>query len=330
MTVLEGKAAQIVGPGRAEVVTVPVRPLQENEVLVRGRWATVCGSDLHVVHQQEASGLYPMPPGYPGHEGVGQVVESRSDHFGVGDWVLQLPDRSCCELFSQYHVSPDRFLVRLPEGDARLKDYLMAQQLGTALFALKRFLHGGLPRRVATVVGLGSAGLHFVQLLRLYGFERIVAADLVRERVELARSYGLDSVVLEPEESVIGATMNLSEGKGADLSIDASSSDAGRNLALRCVAQDGTVGLFGLPMEPMTSIPLGEIFRRCATLKTAVAAQHEPGIVSFHEAVEMVRQGQIDVRSMVTHTLGLDELTEGLELASDCREGVIKVAIDLA
>lgn len=330
MTEYVGRATQVVAPGRAEVVKTAARPLAESEVLVRTRWATVCGSDLHVVYQPESEGLYPMAPGYPGHEGVGQVVESASDRFAPGDWVLQLPDRSCCDLFADYHVSPDRYLVPLPDGDARLPEYLMAQQLGTTIFALKRFIDPQAPRRTATVVGLGSAGLHFVQLLKLYGFEHIVAADLFGERVALAEQYGLDAVVLEPTESVVDATMEVSGQVGADLVIDASSTDEGRNQAMRCVAQDGTIGMFGLTLDPVTPIPLGEVFRRCATMKTAIAAQHEPGIPSFYEAVQLIRDGRIDASSMVTHTMTPDDLSEAFRLAHSGENGVIKVAIDFA
>lgn len=324
-----GRAAQFVRPGEAITVTREVRHPGPGEVTVRNRWVTICGSDLHVVHRPESSGEYPMAPGYPGHEGIGRVLASGSAEFAVGDWVLQLPDRSWSDLFADHQVVSDRFLIRLPEGDRRLTEYLMAQQLGTAVFALKRYINPEAPRRVATVVGLGSAGLHFVQLLRNAGFPHVVASDVIAERVQMARELGVDSVVREPVESVVDVTMAISGGAGADLVIDASNTDEGRSQAMRCVGQDGTIGLFGLPTSPLTSVPLTEVFSRNVTIKSAIAAQHEAGLISFHEALRLIRERRVDVSRLVTHTIPLEQLSAGIDLAHRGDDGVVKVAVDL-
>src|SRR5258708_3463680 len=77
---------------------------------------------------------------------------------------------------------------------------LMAQQLGTVIFALARFWSGP-PGETATVIGAGSAGLHFAQLLRRAGFAHVVVADLHAHRLEAARAIGADVTVLAPRES---------------------------------------------------------------------------------------------------------------------------------
>ena len=79
------------GPGRIEMGDFPVPGITDGQVLVQMQYASVCGSDVHAVfdgfHNPDSVGR----PGYPGHEGVGVVVESRSELFPPGTPVLTVP-----------------------------------------------------------------------------------------------------------------------------------------------------------------------------------------------------------------------------------------------
>ncbi|MGH8979998.1 MAG: alcohol dehydrogenase catalytic domain-containing protein, partial [Acidimicrobiales bacterium] len=82
------RAAQMVEPGHFVVVDAPDPRPGHDEVLVRTRTASICGSDLHTVFEGTYAGPFPAPVGHPGHEGVGTVVEARSERVAVGDAVL--------------------------------------------------------------------------------------------------------------------------------------------------------------------------------------------------------------------------------------------------
>src|SRR5215472_5355661 len=241
------RAARLVRPGRVEVDTFPVPEPGDGEVLVRMRRASICGSDVHVVFDGFEPDELPAAPGYPGHEGVGEVVDSRSDAFAAGDHVLTVPVPTQAGCFAEFQVVDETSLVRLPpEADtARL---LMAQQLGTTIYALRRFwpIPGAEPG-VATLIGAGSAGLFFLQQLLSAGWETIVAADREPARLEIARELGATTCVRAPEESVVEATMDLTGGEGADLVIEAAGYDACRAQAVEAVRYRGRVGLFGFP-----------------------------------------------------------------------------------
>jgi len=79
------RAAQLVELGKLVCEEAQVRPPEEGELLVRSRYASICGSDLHAVYMGVTVPSLPQPPGYPGHEGVGSVVESRHPDFQAGD-----------------------------------------------------------------------------------------------------------------------------------------------------------------------------------------------------------------------------------------------------
>ena len=85
---MKTRAAQLVELGRVECVEAEVEPLRDGDVLVRTRYASICGSDLHIVYDGIETAPPQWVPGYPGHEGVGEVLESRSDALQPGDLVL--------------------------------------------------------------------------------------------------------------------------------------------------------------------------------------------------------------------------------------------------
>ena len=61
-------------------------------VLVKTRLASICGSDLHIVYMGWNAYEFPLPHGYPGHEGVGEVVDGGGTGFEPGDIVLTAPN----------------------------------------------------------------------------------------------------------------------------------------------------------------------------------------------------------------------------------------------
>src|SRR5688572_1704727 len=88
---MKTRAAQLVELGRVECVEAEVEPLREGDVLVRSRYASICGSDLHIVYDGVETAPDQWVPGYPGHEGVGEVLESRSGSLQPGDLALCVP-----------------------------------------------------------------------------------------------------------------------------------------------------------------------------------------------------------------------------------------------
>ena len=327
---LRGRAAQVVGPGQVVVDDHPVPALGAGQVLLRSIGAAICGSDLHRIFADGDSYSEPAPPGHPGHEGIGRVIESRSSAFRSGELVLAVPDHLCAGTFADYQVVPDQFLIGVPEGIDPMR-MLMAQQLGTVIYALKRFWPAGMEGETATVVGAGSAGLHFVHLLKRAGVSRVIACDLEAGRLAVARELGADVTVHAPAESVIDATLALTGGVGADLVVEAAGTDVARIAAMRCVRTEGRIGLFGLPERSNDlRLPYLELFRRKPTIEISIGTQHEPGLASFREAVRLINEGVVNVGSHLTHTFGIEQAPDALEIARARSEGAVKVGLTFA
>jgi threonine dehydrogenase-like Zn-dependent dehydrogenase len=317
-------AAVLTGRHQWRVAEVPVPATAPGEVLIRTEIAAVCGSDLHAA----ADATSAQPPGYPGHEAVGTVIESRSERFGPGDRVLCVPPAATSRCFAQFQVLAEASVIPLPPL-VPASELVVAQQLGTAIFAMKRFwpARDG-SGRTAAVLGTGPAGLAFVALLRRAGFDRVVVSDLSAARLAVAAELGASTLVNAAEQDVLDVVMELTSGDGVDLVIEAAGRDASRHQAMRMVAVEGRIGLFGVEEKPgLSSYPLAEVFRRRPTIEMTWGAQFETGLTSFAEAATLVTAGGTGISGLVSHQIPLDGIEKAFQLAGDPQAGAIKVAI---
>lgn len=319
------RAARLVAPNRIECVEAPRPDVRHGEVIVKTLAATICGSDLHTLGAGLGVAEYPCRSGYPGHEAVGRVITSRSDHVAEGALVLLVPDGSCNAAFADFQCVPSRFVVPLAES-ADPMAMVAAQQLGTVLFAMRRFWPIGAPG-TATVLGAGPAGLMFIEVLKWVGCQHVIVSELQPFRRREALVRGADLVVDATGASVVQATMEATDGRGADLVVEAAGHDATRAEAVRCVAVNGTIGLFGLPERGGDApLPLETMFLRRPTIHVSNVAQHEPGLASFRKAVELIDTKAIGV-SLVSHTQSIEEVSAAFKIAADRGDGVLKVAL---
>ena len=228
------KAARWVGLGRVECEDVPVPPAADGEVLVRTVYASICGSDLHEVFFETPPPS--MPAGHPGHESVGEVVESRCPGFAPGDCVLTVPHAVDGRCLSEFQALPGSACVRLP-ATAELSHLLMAQQLGTVVYALRRHPLD-LVGRDAAVIGQGSAGAFFTFLLKRAGVARVLVSDFSPARLAYGRQLGADLAVDAGSTDFRAAVLEETGGRGADLVDGARVVKAANTLSAEVLASD--------------------------------------------------------------------------------------------
>ncbi len=323
------KAARWVDVGRVVCEEVPRPSPSGGEVLVRTAYTSICGSDLHSVY-----GGAPPPgvaAGHPGHESVGEVVESRCPGFEPGDRVLTVPHFVDGRCMAEYQALPGAFCIRLP-GRAPLSHLLMAQQLGTVIYAL-RYRPLDLVGRDVAVIGQGSAGAFFTFLLKRAGAARVLVSDKSPARLAYARQLGADLAVLAgsgdaSEGDFRSAVLEATGGRGADLVVEAVGSRETFPLSLELAAARATVLWFGLP-EGTGDYPFSfpEFFRKFLTAYAISGTQGEPGFGSFRYAVRLIDDGAIDVTPLLSHLLPIDEVEKAYQIAHDRTDGALKVSV---
>lgn len=329
------KAAQVFDVGDIRYVgDIPMPEPTAEEALVKTSMASICGSDLHMAGMGWQIAEYPAPAGHPGHEAVGVVVEPPlrypedcwGDVLKAGDLVLAVPHIWDSLCFAEYMKVHANHMLKLT-GSVPLEHLLMTQQLGTVLFASRR-----LPRSLAgltcAVLGQGSAGLFWDFVLKRRGASRVIAIEPVAHRRELGRRYGADDVVGARDEAATAALMDLTDGIGADIVIEAVGSTATLSQAFHLVRDEGMCVLFGLP-ESNDPVPFDytEMFKKRANAYSILGAQIEPGLKTFREALRLISEGEIDMGPIVTHVYGIERIGEAFELAKRRDDGVVKVGI---
>ena len=324
------RAAVITAPGRVEIADRPRPQPGPGDLLVRTIVASICASDFHSLFPVTgAAGLAREPSDVLGHEAVGVVEESRDPRFEPGDLVLATPPVPIGRTFADYQCIPARYALPLPAGHDPA-DLVMAQQLGTAVYALKDFMPGALPSSAA-IIGLGPAGLNFVQLLAHRGVGTLIGADPCAWRLDAARELGATDVIDPQETDTVAAIAGLTGGHGADLVVEAAGLNHTRRQAMLAVTLRGRVGLFGLPEAgaPDMSMPFGRLFRQRASIYTTFDAQNEPGLASFAEARDLIIAGAVKPRVLISHRYPLDRIAEAFDAARHRPPGVRKVVIDV-
>lgn len=329
------RAARLQGLGDIRCVDATERAPDEGEVVVAMALASICGSDVHVVDAGRGAPPLPGPPGFPGHEGVGRVVESRSDAFRVGDSVLTVPRAHPAAgevaprlpgCFAEHQTLAGDSCLPLPPGTdpSRL---LLAQQLGTVVHALSRRpveVRGA----AACVVGQGSAGLFFTALLHRAGARRVVAVDVVASRLEVAASFGADVTVDASRDDVVAAVLDATEGRGADYVVEAVGSTPTLATAIGVAAPGADVLFYGTPdTTGPTPFDFNGFFRKRLVASSSYGAQLEPGLGSFRRALDLIQGGAVDVEPFTRHVVPLERIDEGFALARTRPEGVYKVTI---
>ena len=316
-------AGQITGPRSLEMIEIPIPAIEDGEILVQLQAGAICGSDLpyflfDTSHPILAGASAPLPPMFSLHELAGFVTQSRSKRFKEGDRVLALPTIPHRGL-AEYFLSSDDRAVLLPGGP--VNHLVLSQPLGTVVHACLKVpdLFG----QTAVVLGQGPVGQLFTALLRHMGVVRLIAVDLLPERLRVSTRMGATHTVCGSATEVAAAIETITDGKLADLAVEVIGREETLNLAAKLVRRNGTLLAFGLPHKHNYDFGFHEFFWNEGRLICSLG----PTVDDFRAAVDMISNGVIDVAPLVTHTFPFSRAQEAFTLFADHTDGVIKVVL---
>jgi threonine dehydrogenase-like Zn-dependent dehydrogenase len=318
-------AGQIAGKRHLEMIEIPIPDIEKGEILVKLQLGSICGSDLpyflfDTSHPALNGASAPLPPMLSLHELVGFVARSRSERFKEGDRVLALPTIPHRGL-AEYFVSSDDRAVPLPVGPANR--LVVSQPLGTVVHACLKLAE--VMGQTVVVLGQGPIGQLFTALLRHMGVARLIAVDLLPERLNVSTKMGATHTVCGSAAAVANAVETITDGKLADLAVEAIGKPETLNLAAKLVRRNGTVLAFGLPHKYDYEFAFHEFFWNEGRLICSLG----PSVEDFRVAVEMIANGVIDVEALVTHRFPLSRAQEAFTLFADRADGVIKVVLTI-
>src|SRR5437868_9347096 len=323
------RAVTFQAPREVLVADVPEPQLSDpRDAIVRIEASGVCGSDLHIYH-----GRVKIEPGFViGHEYVGTIIAAGEEvrSLGVGDRVLGCFQTACGHCFfcrrglfhkcdhsrtfghgatlgslpgtqAEQALVPNADLVLrgVPEGMSDEVALFAGDVMGTAYHAV---VESGLrPGDVAAVLGLGPVGLCAVQAARAAGAAHVLAVDTVPARLEMARSFGAQSLHLS-EDDPLAAAREASEGRGVDVCIEAVGDPRALELALRVTRKRGAVQAIGVYAE-RCEVHMGLLWIKALRLY----AGHANVLGHIDSVLPMMSAGVLDPPPLVTHQLILEQ-----------------------
>jgi L-iditol 2-dehydrogenase len=309
------------------------------EILLRLRGCGLCGSDIAKVG---APGT--RIPLVLGHEVVGDVVEVGDGvtSLAIGDRAVaahHVPCGAChycargsesmCAAFKTSNLDPGGFAeyVRVPAVNVRHATFKVpayvsdeaasfVEPLACCARAVRRArVHAG---DTAVVIGLGSIGGLFVQLLRRAG-ARVIAVDLLVDRATLAKRLGADAAGVP--DAMGPLVRELSDGRGADLVVVTGGGGAVLPWATQALRDGGSVHYFAGGAGDMLPVPLEVLYKRELT----VTATYSSSPADLAAAFAMIAAGEISTDALMSQRLPLERLEEGVALMR--RQAVLKVFV---
>jgi L-gulonate 5-dehydrogenase len=189
------KSIVIVGPEQFEIRETDVPKPQKDEFLIRLIGNTMCNQHDAAVFAGTHSSDYPLETGFPGHEGVGEVMGTGADTegFSKGDLVV-MSGIGGPPLYSEYVTRKQGTCFKVePQEEYDIQSLACLELYGCVFHALEKA--DTFVNKKVGVAGLGAAGLAAVQLLSDRNPSEVTGIDINKDRFDRARSCGADSVL---------------------------------------------------------------------------------------------------------------------------------------
>ena len=314
-------AGQFTAPHRIDLVEAPepqLTPSGSGEIIFEPELTCLCGSDTPYFTW---SGEWPIRLGHSLHEMIGRVVATNGQRWKVGDRVLCVPPEQN-GLWERYTVSENQCVAIDPRCSDN--EAVLAQPLGTALFALKK-----LPTLVdldVAIVGQGPMGQLFNMSVKALGARQVIGIDKLESRLKTSVKTGATATICNAVESPVAKVQELTGGKGPDIVIEAvGHAEQQFNLCIELMSYGGRILYFGVAPEIINGLRWRDLIFKNGTVHTSIGPDFRR---DFPLAMQWIAERRVDVNPLVTHTYKLAEIQTAFETFRDRRDGAIKVFVE--
>jgi alcohol dehydrogenase, propanol-preferring len=293
-------------------------------VLVKVEASGLCHTDIHAAHGDWP--VKPSPPFIPGHEGVGIVVElapgvseiAMGDRVampwlgyacGTCDYCVSGWETLCLEQknmgysidggFGEYAVAYAKYVVKVPAGMDPIDAAPLTCAGVTTYKAVK--VAGTRSSDLVAVFGVGGLGHLAIQYATIAG-GRVIAVDIIDEKLELARKLGAEFTVNAAKEDPVEAIQRLG---GADQAIALAVSPRAFEQAYGSLRRHGTLVFVALPADNEVKLPIFETVLNGITIVGSIVGTRS----DLREVFELHSAGKTTV---ISETRPLDDVNEAI------------------
>ncbi|MFC9767609.1 alcohol dehydrogenase catalytic domain-containing protein [Rhodococcus jostii] len=331
------KALVFQGPGSMSWTDVPdAQLIDPTDVVVRVDTTTICGTDLHILKGDVSA----VTPGRVlGHEAVGTITDvgTAVTSLEVGDRVLVPAITSCgkcapCKTAMPSHCASvggigwifghlidgtqaeyvrvpyaETSVHVLPKGVTNEQAIFLADILPTGFEIGVQNAHIK-PGDTVVVVGVGPVGLSAIRTSGLYSAATVIAVDLSEARLKRSLDFGADETINSGREDVRERVLELTNGQGANVAIEAVGIPATFELCTTLVRPGGHIANVGVHGKPV-NLHLEDLWINNITITTGLVNG-----TTIATLLDLVAHGKIDAGAFGTHSFGLDQMIEAYDV----------------
>ncbi len=195
------------------------------------------------------------------------------------------------------------------------------------------------------IFGAGPVGLMAAKSAWLRGAAKVMIVDTVQYRLDKAKqTTDAETILWENEKDVVEQIRSMTEGRGADVCVDAVGFEPDRNLldrakavinlekgspkvletCMSAVRRSGIVSVLGVYPTTYDNFPVGQFFDKGITLKGGQAPVHK----HIDTLLNYVKEGKVKLDDIITHRLALSEVAHGYSIFKKKEEDCVKVVMD--
>lgn len=338
------KALVYHGPGNISLDDVPTpQLLKDDDAIVRVTTSTICGTDIHIWHGD-------MPeveaPRIIGHEFCGEIVAVGSavhnvkvgdrcaiscvtqcgecfyckrgtySHCDTGSWIFGYMIDGCqAEYVRVPHANLGCHVI--PEGLCDEDVLFVGDILSTGYFGAE---HGNIqPGDTVMVSGCGPVGMCAMATAKLWGPRKVVAVDTNQSRLDFAVANGYADLGLNPLDCDVAEEIRkMTDGRGADVCIEAVGVTPTFDLAVNAVRPGGhvsVVGVFAAPVE----LAMNKLWIKNITISMGLVNSNR-----IPELIGLIKDGKLNMRPLQTHCAPLNDILKGYDIFGGKKDNCIK------
>jgi len=332
-------AARLYGKEDIRIEEVPTPTINKDEMLLRVKAASICGTDLRM-YKNGLDGIDENNPRILCHEFSGTIEEigTRIEGYHIGQRVAVAPNIGCgiCDLCvsgKSQHCSKLVALgihldggfaeyVKIPADAIRLGNvtpiadnvsYEAAAQneaFSCAYCAFERY--NVTPGETVVIIGAGAIGLMHALLAKMAGAAKIIMSDLSEERLNEIKA--IEPSIITVKDNLQACVTKETNSAGADVVITACSAAAAQQMAFDLAGLDGRVNFFGgLPKgKSAVALDTNIIHYKQLSVTGTTRSSHD----HYRKTLHFIAAGLVDVDQLVTHRFSLKDIESAFGNAS--------------
>jgi threonine 3-dehydrogenase len=321
--------------------------LEADEVLVKIKNVSICGTDLHIYRWDEWSQKKIKTPQIDGHEFVGEVADIGSEVSMVkkGDTVVSethIPCKHCIQcrtgrmhvcknleilgvdrdgVFAEYVKVPEIVLWKIDES-IPIDFASVMEPFGNAIHTS---LITELTGKNVLITGAGPIGAMAIAIVKHAGAAKVIVSEPKEYRIELAKKMGADFIINPQTEDMIDRVLKNTDGNGVDVLLEMSGNEKAFRDGLEVVTNGGEVSLLGV-FAGNLSFDINGLFTFKGLTLHGITGRKM--FETWNIATNLLKNKIIDLSPVVTHKFKLEDWQKGFEIMNKGESGKVILQVE--